>query len=219
MNKAEALEIFRRKKLVPVLRAASADEARKAFEILSSSGVGIFEITLTTPNAVGLINELASANSEILIGAGTVLSREQAEKCVAAGAKFIVSPVLDEETVKFCRENRIVVMPGALTPTEVLRAWQSGADCVKVFPCEASGGAKYLKTLKSVFPNVEIMPTGGVSLAAIADFLEAGAFAVGVGTDLVDAEAIRQNKPEIIAEKARRYLEIVNKNGQRLGFG
>lgn len=212
MNKQEVLKFIKREKLIPVIRAATAGEAVQAVEILASSGIKIFEITLTTPGAVELIRELGGAGgSQILIGAGTVLSRANAEKCVEAGAKFIVSPSFDAETIEFCRANEIAAMPGALTPTEISKAWQAGADCVKVFPCEAMGGAKYLKALKSVFPHIEMMPTGGVSLETIADFLESGAFAVGVGADLVDVKAIREGGLEIIAEKARKYLEIVKK--------
>ncbi|MGC2234994.1 MAG: bifunctional 4-hydroxy-2-oxoglutarate aldolase/2-dehydro-3-deoxy-phosphogluconate aldolase [Pyrinomonadaceae bacterium] len=211
MDKQKVLKFIKREKLVPVIRATTADEALQAVETLASNGIKIFEITLTTPGAIRLIHELDGAgNSEILIGAGTVLSREQAEKCVEAGAKFIVSPIFNPEIVRFCGEKEIAVMPGALTPTEVFAAWSAGADCVKVFPCEAMGGAKYLKALKSVFPNIEVMPTGGVSLETIADFLQAGAFAVGVGADLVDVKAIRAGNLQSIAEKAQKYLEIVN---------
>ncbi|MET0752751.1 MAG: bifunctional 4-hydroxy-2-oxoglutarate aldolase/2-dehydro-3-deoxy-phosphogluconate aldolase [Pyrinomonadaceae bacterium] len=210
MEKQKVLKFIRREKLVPVVRATTADEALQAVETLASNGIKIFEITLTTPGAIELMRELGDAdNAEILIGAGTVLSVAQAEKCVEAGAKFIVSPVFNPEIVEFCNENEIAVMPGALTPTEVFAAWIAGADCVKVFPCEAMGGAKYLKALKSVFPNIEVMPTGGVSLETIADFLEAGAFSVGVGADLVDVKAIRAGNLQSIAEKARQYLKIV----------
>ena len=207
MEKREVLDQIRREKLIPVVRADDAEDARKAIEILSKCGIKVFEITMTVPNAVGLIAELNK--TDVLIGAGTVLSREQAEKCIEAGAQFIVSPAFDAETVKFCRQNNIAVMPGCLTPTEVLTAWNAGADCVKIFPCDAMGGAKYLKTLKTLFPHVEMMPTGGVSLETIGDFFKSGAFAVGVGTDLVDVKAIRQGNLELIAEKARKYLEIV----------
>lgn len=217
MEKQKVLKFIRREKLVPVVRATTADEALQAVETLASNGIKIFEITLTTPGAIELIRELGGAdNAEILIGAGTVLSVAQAEKCVEAGAQFIVSPVFNPEIIEFCNDKEIALMPGALTPTEVFAAWIAGADCVKVFPCEAMGGAKYLKALKSVFPNIEVMPAGGVSLETIADFLEAGAFSVGVGADLVDVKAIREGRLESIAEKARRYLEIVkNINARR----
>lgn len=209
MEKSQILETIKREKLVPVVRATDTDDARKAVEVLSTRGIKIFEITMTVPDAVDLIGELNEKKSEILIGAGTVLNREQAEKCVEAGAKFIVSPAFDAETIKFCNEMKIAVMPGSLTPTEVLTAWNAGADCVKVFPCDAMGGAKYLKNLKTLFPPIEMMPTGGISCDTIADFFHAGAVAVGVGADLVDVKAIRAGNLELVFEKARTYLEIV----------
>lgn len=208
MKKTQVLETIKREKLVPVIRANDADDARKAVEILSRCGIRVFEITMTVPNAVDLIGEL-SEKENVLIGAGTVLDKTQAADCINTGARFIVSPAFDAGTVEFCREKEIAVMPGCLTPTEVLRAHKSGADCVKIFPCDALGGAKYLKTLKTLFPHIEMMPTGGVSLDTIADFFKAGAIAVGVGTDLVDVKAIRAGDTEQITEKARKYLEIV----------
>ena len=207
MEKRDVLDRIRREKLIPVVRTDDTDDARKAIEILSKCGIKIFEITLTVPNAVMLIAELN--DTDILIGAGTVLNKEQAEKCIEAGAKFIVSPAFNLETVEFCREKEVAVMPGSLTPTEVLTAWNAGADCVKVFPCDVMGGAKYLKTLKTLFPHIEMMPTGGVSCETIADFFAAGAIAVGVGTDLVDVKAIRKGNSQLVAEKAQKYLETV----------
>lgn len=211
MEKSAVLETIKREKLIPVIRTSTTEDARKAVEALSKCGIKVFEITMTVPNAAGLIAELNEENSEILLGAGTVLNLAQAEKCVKAGAQFIVSPAFEVETVRFCIENEIAVMPGCLTPTEVLTSWNAGADCVKVFPCDAMGGAKYLKSLKTLFPHIEMMPTGGVSLDTIADFFKAGAIAVGVGTDLVDVEAIREGNLEVVSEKARKYLEIVQK--------
>ena len=207
MEKSTVLETIKREKLILVIRTDDTNDARKAIQVLSESGIKIFEITMTVPNAVELIAELNDTN--VLIGAGTILNREQAEKCVAAGAKFIVSPAFNRETIEYCRENEIAVMPGSLTPTEVSAAWNAGADCVKVFPCDTLGGAKYLKTLKTLFPQVEMMPTGGVSCETIADFFAAGAFAVGVGADLVDVKAIRADNLQLVAEKAQKYLEIV----------
>jgi len=209
MEKSEVLRKIEAKKLVLVVRTSNLDEARIAVEVLSSVGFEVFEITLTIPNATELIRELSDKKPEILIGAGTVLSAEQARKCIESGAKFIVSPAFDAETVAFCNAEKIAVMPGALTPTEVSAAWKAGADVIKVFPADALGGAKYIKTLKSVFPHIQIMPTGGVSLETIADFLKSDAIAVGVGTDLVDVKAIREGNLEIIAKKARKYLEAV----------
>ena len=209
MKKRDVLERIRREKLIPVVRTDDTDDARIAIEILAECGINVFEITMTVPNAVELIAELNNKNSALLLGAGTVLDKEQAEKCVEAGARFIVSPAFNLETVRFCREKEVAVMPGSLTPTEVLAAWNAGADVVKVFPCDLMGGAKYLKTLKTLFPHIEMMPTGGVSCETIADFFAAGAIAVGVGADLVDVKAIRAGNLQSIAEKAQQYLEIV----------
>ena len=209
MEKSKVLEIIKREKLVPVIRTEKTDDARTAIEVLSKCGIKVFEVTMTVPNAVELIAELKNTDG-VLIGAGTVLDRATAEQCVAAGAKFIVAPAFNAETVRFCAENEIAVMPGTLTPTEVLAAHNAGADCVKIFPCDVMGGAKYLKTLKTLFPLIEMMPTGGVSCDTIADFFAAGAVAVGVGADLVDVKAMREGNVEAVAAKARRYLEIVS---------
>lgn len=210
MEKSEVLQIIEEKKLVPVIRTSNSDEARQAIEVLISTGFEVFEITLTIPNATELIKELSKKHSEVLLGAGTVLNAKQAKDCIESGANFIVSPAFDLETVKLCNAKNIAVMPGALTPNEIFSAWKSGADVVKVFPSDALGGAKYVKTLKSVFPQIKIMPTGGVSLETIDDFLKSGAIAVGVGTDLVDVKAIREGNLEFIAEKSRKYLEAVS---------
>jgi len=138
-----------------------------------------------------------------------VLDPDTANKCVQAGAQFIVSPALNEETISFCRRNDVGVFPGALTPTEVVRAWNAGADAVKVFPAGAVGGASYLKALKAPLPQIELVPTGGVSLKTAADFIKAGAMALGVGADLVDTKALREGRDEVITERAREFLEIV----------
>lgn len=207
MDKQKVLDKIAQAKLIPVIRTDNAENALKAVETLASCGFRFFEITLTVPNAVELIRELKT--EDILVGAGTVLDRAQAQECVEAGAQFVVSPAFDAETVEFCRQNETVVMPGSLTPTEISAAWKAGADCVKVFPCDALGGAKYLKTLKTLFPHIRMMPTGGVSIETVALFFKAGAFAVGVGADLVDVKAIKEGNLHLIAEKARQYLKIV----------
>jgi 2-dehydro-3-deoxyphosphogluconate aldolase / (4S)-4-hydroxy-2-oxoglutarate aldolase len=207
MDKQTVLETIGREKLVPVVRTDKREDAQAAIETLAACGIKVFEITMTVPDAVGLIADLSS--QDILIGAGTVLNKDQAQQCLAAGARFIVSPAFDAATIEYCKAQDVAVMPGSLTPTEVLTAWNAGADCAKVFPCDLLGGAKYLKTLKTLFPHITMMPTGGVSLETIADFFRAGAFAVGVGADLVDVEAIRAGNLDAVGEKARKYLEIV----------
>jgi 2-dehydro-3-deoxyphosphogluconate aldolase/(4S)-4-hydroxy-2-oxoglutarate aldolase len=152
---------------------------------------------------------LKKERPEMLVGAGSVLDAETARACVGEGAMFIVSPAFDEKTVDYCGQKGIAVLPGALTPTEVLRAWNAGADVVKIFPASAMGGAKYLTALKGPLPQIAMIPTGGVSLTTARDFLEAGAYALGVGSELVDAKAIAAGQPEKVTATAKKYMEIV----------
>lgn len=209
MNKSEVIEKIKQIGVLPVIRAESMDEARQVVEAVRKGGITTIEITMTVPNAVDLIADLSKSFDDILIGAGTVLDAETAQKCIEAGAKFIISPALNFETIELCNQAEIAVMPGALTPTEILTAWNAGADFVKVFPASAVGGASYLKAVKAPLPHVKLVPTGGVSLDTAADFIKAGAEAVGVGGELVDLKAIRQNRPEIITERAKQFLEII----------
>jgi len=196
--------------LVPVVRAASAEEAFAAVEAIRAGGIPILEITLTVPGAVQMINELTKRlGDEALIGAGTVLDAGTAQLCIDAGARFIVSPALDIPTIQLCRRLEVPVFPGALTPTEVVAAWRAGANAVKVFPANAVGGATYLKSLKAPLPQIELLPTGGVNLKTAADFIAAGAFALGVGADLVDLAALRRGEAAAITEKARQYVAAV----------
>jgi 2-dehydro-3-deoxyphosphogluconate aldolase/(4S)-4-hydroxy-2-oxoglutarate aldolase len=215
MNKTEVLQRIRATGLIPVVRAESAELAMRAVEAIKAGGVDVLEVTMTVPGAIDVIAKLAATfGSEVVIGAGTVLDPDTANRCVQAGAQFIVSPALNEETISFCRRNDVAVFPGALTPTEVVHAWNAGADAVKVFPAGAVGGASYLKALKAPLPQIELVPTGGVSLKTAADFIKAGAMALGVGTDLVDTKALREGRDEVIAERARQFLEIVREARQ-----
>lgn len=205
--------------LVPVVRAASAEEALAAVEAIRDGGISVFEITMTVPNAVAMIRELTTRlGDDVLIGAGTVLDPTTAHDCIEAGAKFIVSPALDVPTVQACRELGVPIFPGALTPTEVVTAWKAGADGVKIFPANAVGGATYLKSLKAPLPQVELMPTGGVNLKTVAELLDAGAFALGVGADLVDLAALRRGDAAALTEKAQQYVAAVAaaRGGKRL---
>ncbi|HEX8369395.1 MAG TPA: bifunctional 4-hydroxy-2-oxoglutarate aldolase/2-dehydro-3-deoxy-phosphogluconate aldolase [Pyrinomonadaceae bacterium] len=216
MNKSDVISQITETGVIPVIRAASADEARRAIDAIKAGGIVIFEITMTVPGAVRLIEKLAASyGAEALIGAGTVLDAATARDCIDAGAQFIISPALNLDTILFCNQAETVVMPGALTPTEIVTAWNAGADFVKVFPAGALGGASYLKSLKAPLPHIKLIPTGGVSLQTAADFIKAGASAVGVGADLVDLEALRNNQDDLIAEKAREYLEIVRNARQK----
>src|SRR4029077_20839690 len=203
--------------VVPVVRASSPAEARLAAQAVCDGGIPIVEITMTVPGAVDVIRELRkSALSGVLVGAGTVLDAEAARRCLDAGAEFLVSPGLNVSTVEFAAREGKLIMAGALTPTEVITAWNAGADFVKVFPCGQVGGAKYIKALKGPFPEVPLVPTGGVNLNTAAEFIEAGAVALGVGGELVQADALRSNKPEIIVENARKFLAIVKQTRERL---
>jgi len=210
MKKVDVLKRIKEVGLLPVLRASSADEALALAWAIEAGGISAIEVTMTVPGAIDVIEILArEAGDRILIGAGTVLDPETARACMLAGASFIVSPALNLKTIEICHRYSIAIIPGALTPTEVVTAWDAGADVVKVFPCSAMGGAKYLKALKAPFPQIELIPTGGVSLSTAAEFLAAGAFALGVGADLVNAHAIAAGTPETITHNARQYVEIV----------
>lgn len=209
MQKIAVLKSLKEIGLVPVLRAESVDKALALAEAISAGGVTVLEITMTVPGAIKVMRQLAEKRPDILIGAGTVLDAETARMCILEGAKFVVSPALNLQTIEMCHRYSIAALPGALTPTEVVTAWQAGADVVKVFPASAMGGAKYLASLKAPLPQVEMIPTGGVSQATAAEFLEAGAFALGVGADLVNTKAMAEGKPEIVTESAKKYLAIV----------
>ena len=209
MQKAEVLKSLREIGLVPVLRAESETQALALASAIAAGGVTVLEITMTVPGAIRVMRRLAEERPDILIGAGTVLDAETARMCILEGAQFVVSPALKIATIEMCHRYGVAVLPGALTPTEIVTAWEAGADVVKIFPASSLGGAKYLKSVKAPLPQVEMIPTGGVSLATAAEFLEAGALALGVGADLVNLKAIAEGHPEIITENARKYLAIV----------
>jgi len=210
MTREQILQQIKKVGLVPVLRAPSAEIAVAAALAIEKGGVPIVEVTMTVPGAIDVIREMVrSSQGRVLVGAGTVLDPETARACMLVGAQFVVSPSLNVKTIEVCRRYGVPVIPGALTPTEVVTAWEAGADVVKVFPCSAVGGPKYLVALKGPLPQIDLIPTGGVSLATAADFLAAGAFALGVGGDLVDTKAIADGMPEVVTENARKYLAIV----------
>jgi len=210
MSKTETITRIRDTGVIPVVRATSADEAMRAIDAIREGGISVLEITMTVPGAVKVIEEVSNRyGKDALVGAGTVLDPETAQACISSGAQFIVSPALNVETIACCRRLDIAVMPGALTPTEVVQAWNAGADFVKVFPAGAVGGPSYLKALKAPLPHIELVPTGGVSLKTAADFIRAGAAALGVGADLVDINAIREGQSALITERAKQFIEIV----------
>lgn len=210
MDRVEIVKQIEDIGIVPVIRAASADEAMRAIDAIKEGGINVLEITMTVPGAIRVMEQVAARyGDEVLVGAGTVLDPETARACMLAGAQFIVSPALNLETIAMCRRYGVPVAPGALTPTEVITAWTAGADFVKVFPAGSVGGASYIKNLLGPLPQVKIIPTGGVSLKTAADFIKAGARALGVGTDLVDVKAIRAGDAHVVTERAREFVRIV----------
>ncbi|MFL6373726.1 MAG: bifunctional 4-hydroxy-2-oxoglutarate aldolase/2-dehydro-3-deoxy-phosphogluconate aldolase [Pyrinomonadaceae bacterium] len=210
MDRNEIIRQIEEIGIVPVVRARSSDEAMQAIEAIREGGINVLEITMTVPGAVRVIEAVSNKyGNEVLVGAGTVLDPETARACLLAGARFIVSPALNLKTIELCRRYSAPVMPGAMTPTEVVTAWSAGADFVKIFPCGSLGGASYLKNLKGPLPHIKMIPTGGVSLKTAAEFIAAGAAALGVGTDLVDVNAIRAGEPHVITERAREFARVV----------
>jgi 2-dehydro-3-deoxyphosphogluconate aldolase/(4S)-4-hydroxy-2-oxoglutarate aldolase len=205
--------------IVPVVRASSPAEARVAAEAVCQGGIPIVEITMTVPGAVEVIRELAkNVASDVLIGAGTVLNADAARRCLDAGAQFLVSPGLNLQTIELAVREEKLIMAGALTPTEVMSAWEAGADFVKIFPCGQVGGARYIKCLRGPFPQIPFVPTGGVDLKTAGEFIEAGAAALGIGGELVQAEALKSNKAEIIVENAKKFLAIVKQAREQMKF-
>jgi 2-dehydro-3-deoxyphosphogluconate aldolase/(4S)-4-hydroxy-2-oxoglutarate aldolase len=195
---------------VPIVRAPSAEIALLVAEAIVAGNIGILEITMTVPNAIQVIEKVAEKfGDKLLLGAGTILDPETARVALLAGAEFIVTPALNLQVIELARRYSKPCMAGALTPTEVVAAWQAGADLVKIFPCGLVGGAKYIKALKGPFPQIEFIPTGGVNLETTPEFIKAGAAAVAVGGELVDLKALREGKLEVISNNARLYLEAV----------
>jgi 2-dehydro-3-deoxyphosphogluconate aldolase/(4S)-4-hydroxy-2-oxoglutarate aldolase len=212
MTSQEILAFITGVGIVPVIRTASAESAVLAVEAIYKGGVRAAEITMTVPGAVRALEKVADQfGDKIMLGAGTVLDPETARICMLAGAQFFVTPALRLSTIEMAKRYSKVICPGALTPTEVLTAWEAGADVVKVFPCGNVGGAKYIKALKGPFPQIQMIPTGGVNLETAGDFLKAGACAVAVGGELVDAKTIKEGRYDVIEDRARQYLAAVAK--------
>jgi 2-dehydro-3-deoxyphosphogluconate aldolase / (4S)-4-hydroxy-2-oxoglutarate aldolase len=196
--------------IVPVVRAATVDEATRAVEAICAGGIPIVEITMTVPDAITVIRQVARQySSDVLIGAGTVTTAHQAEMCIAAGAEFLVSPGLSFPVLSAAQAHGKLAIPGALTPTELMNAQQNGARLIKIFPCGNVGGPKYLKSLKAPFPDAALIPTGGVNVSNAAEFIEAGAFALGVGAELVNVAALREGNLAKISQSARELVDAV----------
>jgi 2-dehydro-3-deoxyphosphogluconate aldolase/(4S)-4-hydroxy-2-oxoglutarate aldolase len=212
MTRQQTLSFILETGIVPVVRTATAEAAIRAVEAIYCGGIRAAEITMTVPGALRALEKVADKfGDKIVLGAGTVLDPETARACMLAGAEFFVTPSLKISTIEMVKRYSKVICPGALTPTEVLAAWDAGADIVKIFPCGNVGGPKYIKALKGPFPHIDMIPTGGVNLETTGEFLKAGACAVAVGGELVDAKTITEGRFHIIEERAREYLAAVAK--------
>jgi 2-dehydro-3-deoxyphosphogluconate aldolase/(4S)-4-hydroxy-2-oxoglutarate aldolase len=195
--------------IIPAIRVSSTAEALFAAEAVQESGIPILEVTMTVPNAVEVIQALTSSSGDLIIGAGTVLDIDTARRCLDAGAAFLTSPGFYCEVVEFARTASVLVIPGALTPTEIWNARRAGGDLVKVYPCSRLGGPSYIEALKAPFPHVPLIASGGVNQASAAEFIRAGAVALGIGRELIQPDAIERRERGWIRELARRYLRII----------
>jgi len=209
MTRAEVRARIEQIGIIPGVRLSTAMRARFAAEAVYRSGIPIAEIPMTVPGALDVIRELSSKYPDMAVGAGTVLDLDTARRCVNAGARFLTSTGLVPEVVEFALANDLVVFPGATTPTEVIEAWKTGADFVKVFPCGPMGGPSYIRTLKFPFPNIPLIATGGVNQLTAGSFILAGAAALGIGTELINPESLPEMNESQIHELARRYLGMV----------
>jgi len=209
MNREQVRARIQEIGIIPAIRVSSPEDALFAAEAVASGGIPIVELTLTVPGAIEVIAHLVRNGPELIVGAGTVWDVDTARRCLDAGAKFLTSTGLDLELVEFAAREKVVVFPGALTPSEVMRAWKAGVDFVKVFPCSQLGGAAYIKTLKAPFPQVPLIASGGVNQQNVADFFLAGATAVGIGAHLVPKKAIELRQPRRIHELAVRLMTLV----------
>jgi len=196
--------------LIPVVRTAEAEQALHVADALQNGGAPIIEVTMTVPGALSVLETLSKRVSDsVILGAGTVLDGETARMAILAGAEFIVAPTLDANTIDVCNRYAKVIVPGALTPTEILRAWELGADFIKVFPADAVGGPAYLKAVKAPLPHIDLVPTGGVDLETAPEFIKAGATAVGVGSALIDKKVLAEKNYDALIQKTRDYLNVI----------
>ena len=216
MNVEEVIRRIGEIGIVPVIRAANPAEASRAVEAVCAGGISIVEITMTVPDAPRVLREVARANSDFLIGAGTVLSAKQAEICIDAGARFLVSPGLSPEVIHTASKHGVLAIPGAFTPTEVMAATELGVDVIKIFPCGSGGGPSHIKALRAPFPDCRFIPTGGVTLKNAEEYFAAGAFALGIGAELADLAALRRNEPHKLTEAAKSLAAIVNKHRAKI---
>jgi len=209
LTKAEVRARIEEVGIIPAIRVSSADDALFAAEAVAEGGISLVEVTITVPNAIEVIHHLSVNRLDIIQGAGTVLDLGWARRCVDAGAQFLTSPGFDPKIVEFANHEGILVFPGALTPTEIMAAAKAGADMVKIFPCAQVGGPSYLRALKSPFPDISFIASGGVNQENAAGFILAGATALGIGRDLIHQDAIRRRDVGWIRELSRRYSHMV----------
>jgi 2-dehydro-3-deoxyphosphogluconate aldolase / (4S)-4-hydroxy-2-oxoglutarate aldolase len=216
MTKEEVCARIREIGIIPAIRVSSTEDAHFAIEAVASGGIPIVEVTMTVPGAVELISHLVKHHRKTTVGAGTVLKIEIARQCRDAGAEFLTAPGFNPAIVEFAGTEGLAVLPGALTPTEVVDAWMAGADFVKVFPCTLVGGDRYIKALKTALPQIPLIAAGGVNQQTAANLIVAGADAIGVGTELIPADAIQLRKPDRIRELAQRFAGFVKEGRERL---
>jgi 2-dehydro-3-deoxyphosphogluconate aldolase / (4S)-4-hydroxy-2-oxoglutarate aldolase len=195
--------------IFPGIRVKTAEQALYAAETLYHAGIPVAEITMTVPGAIGVIRKLAQSFPEMIVGAGTVLDKESAQRCLDAGARFLTSTGLVAEVVEAALSRNVVAIPGALTPTEVIAAWKAGADFVKIYPAAPVGGDMYIRSLKVPLPQVKLIAAGGVNQQNATRFIAAGASALGVGVELLPRDAIQRRQDHRIHELARRFLGYV----------
>ncbi|MCY4567582.1 MAG: bifunctional 4-hydroxy-2-oxoglutarate aldolase/2-dehydro-3-deoxy-phosphogluconate aldolase [Candidatus Poribacteria bacterium] len=211
MTKLEQMQQIEACGIVAIIRANSANELIEAAAAIHAGGVNVIEVTMTTPNALQVINDVSSTYGDtVLVGAGSVLDAETARAVMLSGADFVVSPVTKPDVIEICNRYGKVVIPGAFTPTEILMAWETGADYVKVFP--SSGvGADYIKDVKAPLPQIPLVPTGGISAENAADFITAGATALGVGSALVNNQLIAAGEFASLTERAEKLIKEVQR--------
>ena len=207
LTRQEVLSTILSSKVVAVIRMSNSDDALSVIEAISEGGIKCIEITMTVPNAVSVIDYLKhSIDKDVLIGAGTVLTEVQAREVIKAGVQFVVSPVFDPRMLQIGTEAGVVTIPGAFSPTEIYKAWNSGADIVKIFPASVLG-TEFIRGLKGPMPDIRLMPTGGVTIDNAADWIRSGASVVAIGGDLLDKKAIQDRRWNVISERARRLVE------------
>jgi 2-dehydro-3-deoxyphosphogluconate aldolase/(4S)-4-hydroxy-2-oxoglutarate aldolase len=195
--------------IIPSVRVSSKELALFAAETVNQAGIPVAEITMTVPGAIEVIAQLARSDAGFIVGAGTVLDAETARRCLDAGACFITSPGLIPHVVEFALKNDVVVIPGSMTPSEVIASWLAGVDFVKIFPCSLVGGDQFIRALKVPLPQVPLIASGGVNQLTAANFILAGATALGIGSELIPREALRFRQGNWIHELARRFITIV----------